>query len=321
MGYGNYSSIQNAINISESGDVIIVYNGTYWENIILDKSVDLIGINRYDTIVNGNNVDDVVLISASNASICNFTIKNSGTSNSGIKICSDYNVICGNIIEENGWSGITTGNPCRNSVIRRNHIRDNGYGVFFNDESLNINFSKNAVCNNTLDGVYLDRSSYGTIFDNTIENNGDDGIGLSYCYDVNIYNNLIRNNTDNGLYLYSCKTKIIGNNIMDNIVNGVFLRNSNNSDIRWNDLKGNINGIELTFFSSNNKIRENKINNSVIGIKISLDAGTNQFYNNSFSNNDNDIVQEEQRTSGFEIILILFSVLFFSFWKRRSYKI
>ena len=42
-GPGNYSAIQNAINDANIGDTIFVYSGVYFENIVVDISITLIG--------------------------------------------------------------------------------------------------------------------------------------------------------------------------------------------------------------------------------------------------------------------------------------
>jgi pectin methylesterase-like acyl-CoA thioesterase len=39
----DFTKIQNAINASSEGDTIIVHNGTYYENVILNKSLSLLG--------------------------------------------------------------------------------------------------------------------------------------------------------------------------------------------------------------------------------------------------------------------------------------
>jgi hypothetical protein len=45
-GPGNYTSIQSAINDATSGDTVFVYSGTYYENIVIDVSINLIGENK-----------------------------------------------------------------------------------------------------------------------------------------------------------------------------------------------------------------------------------------------------------------------------------
>ena len=50
-GGGNYSTIQSAIDDANSGDTVFVYDDSspYYENIEIDKSINLIGENRETT--------------------------------------------------------------------------------------------------------------------------------------------------------------------------------------------------------------------------------------------------------------------------------
>ena len=61
-GDGNYTIIQDAINNASTGDSIIVYNGTYKENIFIDKSIKLLGMAVNNTIINGNATDNIIII-------------------------------------------------------------------------------------------------------------------------------------------------------------------------------------------------------------------------------------------------------------------
>jgi len=94
-GAGNYSSIQSAIDAAISGDIVFVYNysSPYYENIIIDKSINLIGEDRDATIIDGGGIGDVVYVSADWVNITGFTIQNSGSSSldGGIKSESNFN--------------------------------------------------------------------------------------------------------------------------------------------------------------------------------------------------------------------------------------
>ena len=70
----DYKKIQEAINAASNGDIIYIYNGTYYENIFVNKSITFIGESKETTIINGSFNDDVFHISADWVNISNFTI-------------------------------------------------------------------------------------------------------------------------------------------------------------------------------------------------------------------------------------------------------
>jgi len=113
-GKANFTNIQDAIDISPKNYTIFVYGGIYRENIIINKTVNIIGENAITTIMDGNASGDVLYISIDGkANISGFTIKNSGNlgspnNDAGIDIRSDYNNIKGNNISNNKNSIYTT---------------------------------------------------------------------------------------------------------------------------------------------------------------------------------------------------------------------
>ena len=53
-GNGEFEKIQDAINISKNNDIIYVYSGVYHENIIINKSINLIGNGSKFSIIDFN---------------------------------------------------------------------------------------------------------------------------------------------------------------------------------------------------------------------------------------------------------------------------
>jgi len=74
----DYPTIQEAINAANPGDTIFVRAGTYYENVVVNKSVLLVGENKELTLIDGDGIGNVVSVIASNVIIHNFTIQNSG---------------------------------------------------------------------------------------------------------------------------------------------------------------------------------------------------------------------------------------------------
>ena len=53
-GAGNDSAtINGGISLASDGDTVYVYGGTYIENVIVDKTINLTGENRDKTIIDG----------------------------------------------------------------------------------------------------------------------------------------------------------------------------------------------------------------------------------------------------------------------------
>ena len=172
-GANNYTSIQSAINDASNGDTIFVYSGIYYENIVINKRINLIGENRDTTIIDGNNAGDVVNITADRVSIEGFTIRNSGGdwSNSGVKIFH-----------------------ANNSSIYNCNISNNYDGIGIEDSSNNEIYNCNI--NNNEGGIELVYSSNNSIYNCNISNNYD-GIGLGGSSNNSIYMNNFMNNSDN----------------------------------------------------------------------------------------------------------------------------
>ncbi len=104
-GSGNYTKIQEAIDNASDGDTVFVYDDSspYYENVVVDKSINLIGENKNTTIIDGNGIGNVVHVTYDWINISGFTIQNSGNGadDVGIKISSNYNTISGNKILKN----------------------------------------------------------------------------------------------------------------------------------------------------------------------------------------------------------------------------
>ena len=82
----DYPTIQAAIENATDGDTIRIWNGTYYENIVVNKSVSLIGNSTHGTVIDGSGSGDVVVLAKDGASISGVTIRNSGSGGCGVKV-------------------------------------------------------------------------------------------------------------------------------------------------------------------------------------------------------------------------------------------
>jgi parallel beta-helix repeat protein len=199
-GPGNYSEIQDAIEDANNGDTVFVYSGVYSADIIIDKSILLIGENEKTTIIeNGNNG---ITIIADGVLVDRFTIEKCGGfwHRCGIYIGSDHNKISNITISNNGvLNGIFIEDSYDNT-ISNNIIKDNLYfGIRLEYSSQNL-VMNNYVSNVVTNGIVLTGSSDNIIYLNTVRECTWGGIKLDeFSFDNKLYhNNFIDNDYDNG---------------------------------------------------------------------------------------------------------------------------
>jgi parallel beta-helix repeat protein len=182
------SYIQGLIDNASDGDIINIPSGIYYENIIINKSISLIGEDKNTTIIHSGSIEDVVKITSDWVNISGFTMRNG---RGGIDaLDSDYITITNNI------------------------LTNNYYGIFLGASSYNT-ITGNIITSNTGNGLHIASSYHNTITGNTITSN-DDGIFFHLSHYNTIINSLISDNK-RGIYLGGSKSnRIEGNTISDN---------------------------------------------------------------------------------------------------------
>jgi len=222
----HYPTIQDAINHASDGDTIFVRARTYYENVVVNKSISLVGENRDSTIIDGSNKGSVISIKANNVNISGFTIRHSGNEYSDSGIYVDHS--SGNKINSNSITSNSAGISLYYSgsnVISGNTISLNNYdGIVFYSSSSNI-VSDNSITSNN-GGISLYYSGSNVISGNTISLNNYDGIVFYYSGNNMVFGNTISLNNNYGMYLalYS------DNNI-------IYFNNFNNAFQAWSDSK------------------------------------------------------------------------------------
>jgi len=240
-GEGNYTKIQDAINDANDGDTVFVFNGTYYENILVNKSMNLIGENKETTIVDGNGTGNVVIIPKSSVNISGFTIRNG---NDGINIRSNNCTIKDNIISLN-VQGIYLERNSKNNIIGGNRITlNNHYGVIVHSFSYNNTIIGNTITSNNRCGIFIDFSENTTIITNTISSNTDAGIIENFGRASEISGNNISYNED-GIILYASQYGNYTNNNISNNKYGIYLEATLHSTIECNNIANNLIGLSM----------------------------------------------------------------------------
>jgi parallel beta-helix repeat protein len=291
---GAFTNIQDAINASLDGDAVFIYSGTYNENVFVNKTINLIGENRNNTIIDGGGLGDVIYISEDWINITGFTITNSGGTgmpnyDAGIELDSiNFCQINDNNLFNN-WAGICLSNSENNTLIN-NNISYNSQGIFaINPSNYNI-IINNTLNSNNPNGIYFTKCSYNKMINNSILENRW-GIRLASSSHNIIINNNVSTNTF-GIRLDGAKYNMIGNNTIHNNGNvmldgeGIsFYSSSNYNTIRNNDILSNVDHGIYIDSSSNNTIIKNDIKDHFIGIRLVASSYNNITHNHCSLNN------------------------------------
>jgi parallel beta-helix repeat protein len=267
-GPNNYTKIQDAIDNASTGDTVFVFPGTYPENLVVDKTINVIGQERNTTIIDGGEHGSVVFIEANETTITEFTIRNSGEGfeHAGVSLLRSTGcTIRENIITSNQGNGILSLLSGKNAFLSNTVISNNYYG--FNIRESDTTFILyNTVIGNTEAGIVAVNSNCTIIDFNLISNTTYEGIGLWSCNGAIVSNNTITQTNFAAVFLYfSTRIILMYNELQNNNQYGLLFDNSSYNTIYGNVIRENIqSGIEIDPSSQGNLIcYNNLINNSI----------------------------------------------------------
>jgi len=185
-GPGNYSKIQDAINASYDGDVVFVYevSSPYFETLVINKSISLIGENKETTVIDGNGNNEIILIRLANyVQLRGFTIRNSSRS----EIDWDY---------FNGV-GITllAASFCNLSdlIITNTNVGIHLLNYIWNEFTYKNTLEENVFLHNTICIVLDWGSGYTTIVHNELKQNWFGIVVITTNFNTIIENNFLWN--------------------------------------------------------------------------------------------------------------------------------
>jgi len=223
-GYDHFNSIQEAINSVPEGGTVYVWNGTYVENVVVDKSVSIIGNGSLCCRVaaaNGN--DDVFYVTADYVNISGFTVENaSGDSCSGVSLFRVSNCRVSDIIGVLNNLSVSLWGSSYN-VIEDNVFSDNWIGIYLKNSTEN-KIICNDISSSVQHGIELWNSSWNTVSYNNVSLTSEyAAISLSYSMDNLISHNNCSSNSRVGIGLFnSSRNNITSSQTFYNTI-GIFL--------------------------------------------------------------------------------------------------
>ena len=224
-------TIQSVINNASTWDTIIIPEGIYFEHLVVNKSLSIIGENRDLTVIDGNGTGSVITVTASNVTIQCLTVNGSGREPYDGGIFLDYSSY---------------------DDIMYDNLLSNAYGLVFYVSSNNV-VADNVMSLNIDDGIFGYFSSYNVISSNLIYSNAN-GIDFDHSLNNNIFNNTLSLSSNIGLLLSSSHSNILSVNTISNNSIGIYLVfNSVNNTIYHNNFKSNFQHVYLDPASYSNR--------------------------------------------------------------------
>jgi len=302
----DYPTIQEAINHAKDGDTVFVRSGIYYEHVVVNKTISLIGENRSDTIIDGSGTGIILDIVANGTAVRGFKIQNGGMGIwSSLKV---YNCsIVSNSIT-NCYSGIAC-DFMPNSTVSYNEVTNctKGIGILCNSTVVG-----NTLMNNR-EGLYIFEGN-NFLRNNTMKNNEfnfghiSKTMGWIEGYFFNFFNNDVDvSNTINGKPIYywinehdkeipldaayvelvNCTNILVHDlNLSHNEV-GLVLVNSKNCIVENLSIKYNYYwGMVLCCGSSNNIVRKNIFALNSCGILVNDNTRENMIFDNNIMENN-----------------------------------
>ena len=232
-GDGDYTSIKEALSNTNSGDLIEVYSGTYYEHDILIETDDITlqGIpyeleNGSDTgkpFIDGQGIDETIVIKSRNIEINGFRMENKGPSSNGI--IALYKESDGCIISNNDLSNSTAALiwcDGSNTTIINNNIRYNviRQGIVLGEPGHNNTIWGNFIydCDT---GICVWDSNFNTIAKNRIMRCSDFGLDIAGSFNKVIGNHIEDN--DIGVQIWNFFNQVKHNNFINNNVHAQFI--------------------------------------------------------------------------------------------------
>ncbi len=306
------TSIQNAISMADSGDVILVRAGVYNEHdITVDRPVTIKG--EGDVIVDGQKKSYIIRIQADHVSISGLHLKNVGISftkdfaaiylhrvkHFTIENCtleavyfgmliekSSHGLIRNNKISSEGTEEVTAGNGihlwhCNNVLIEANYchkLRDGIYFEFVTESQVVNNLSEH----NFRYGLHFMFSNNDVYTDNVFRENGA-GVAVMFSKFIHMENNRFYKNWGSASYGLLLKeiydAEIINNTFEENTI-AINIEGSTRINYTNNILKGNGWAVKVAGACYKNIFKRNHFSSNAFDVSYNSKMNDNEFDGN-----------------------------------------
>jgi nitrous oxidase accessory protein len=287
------AAISRALENATPGDTIVVAAGEYHEDLVIDKTVILVGEGRPH--IRGLGEGDVVRVTGDDVELRGFSVSGSGVdmlvSDAGIKIYGTRARIIDNHLFDNLFGVYLRG--CTEALVENNKIRGRaevdlgrrGAGVHFFDAHRNVVRGNDIAY--VRDGVYFDHSDFNAVEDNRFSRLRY-GVHYMYCEENRFYRNVFRDSVGGAAIMYTERVTFSENQILNNREGynafGLLFKDAIDSVAERNVIVNSVNGIFMDS-SHRNRLNNNLVAYNDVGVMLYASSLDNSFGENDFVGN------------------------------------
>lgn len=292
------SSVKEGIRLAQPCDTLYIIGGEYHEgNIEVDKELVIIG--KDFPILDGDNGNEIITVTANHVHIEGFQIQNVGISytkdQAGIRLkrVQEFHIKNNRLL--NTYFGIYL-ERSKNGIVEDNLVQANAVNEVSSGNAIHLWYCNRVLIHNNKalnhrDGIYLEFSDNSIISDNLSEGNVRYGLHFMFSNDDIYYHNVFRNNGAGVAVMYSKRIDMSHNLFEKNwgtASYGLLLKDINDSKITYNEFRENTIGI---FAETSNRVsyNHNLFARNGWALKISGGCQKNKLTENSFISNSFDM--------------------------------
>jgi parallel beta-helix repeat protein len=214
---GDYPTIQEGIDACAENDTVMVADGIYFENVVINMPISLIGENRDGVVIDGSDIGDVVFVDAPDVYLHSFTVRNSGAEyyDSGIELSFADNCVIDYCRFDANYSGLLLYGSTYNIISRCAFLNNNnGIRLYEGPSGEMLDNRDNQILNNIIGnsetyGIFFEHTAAGhhrsnLIMGNLVLNN-DVGISMIMSYDNQVQRNDISASDGYGIFHMVCE--------------------------------------------------------------------------------------------------------------------
>ncbi|MEM3731260.1 MAG: NosD domain-containing protein [Candidatus Bathyarchaeia archaeon] len=270
----NYPTIQEAVDAASPEDTLLVAPGVYYENVVINKPLRLVGEDRNDTIIDGggynwDRMTKAISVFSGNVTIEGFTIKNAFY---GIYAEGVDGLILQNLILTSNAMGVRVINT-HAAIIQKSVAFLNVHGIFVEDSSMCI-IKDNTLANNwggypdllLGGGIDLVGSNNSIVANNFLTEHRVATIELAEAYRNIVANNTTVKNGHGGIEIHGSHENLIVNNTSIEDETGVYIGGGSTGNFVIGNFasEGGVAGIAV-ISSMNNFYTKNILSNKYAG--------------------------------------------------------